>query len=221
VSGVFSWQSPSSRLVLTAVLDTLAEHGWEGLTAAEVEARAGPAGPVLGDSPDLESLVVAALEEVDVFPEPRPTGDLRDNLRALLAKWRNAASRDERIVAALISPALRRPRLRAALWEALDGPLNRYVAAVMAPVSRRHDLPEGHVQTLCWVLRGLVLDRLRSGPRSAVDIDGLVDFLVAGLKGATPWGAQRGEQLSPDRDGWSRSRPTERKDDGGEDSRRR
>jgi hypothetical protein len=182
MSAVFDWQSPSARLVLTAVLDTLAVHGWEGLTAAEVKARAGSAGPVLGDSPDLESLVVAALQQVDLFPEPRPTDDLREDLRALLAPWRNASAHDERIVATLISPALRCPRLRAALHEALDGPLNRHVAAVVAPASPRHDLPPGLAQTLFWVLRGLLLDRFRSGPRSAVDIEGLVDFLVAGLR---------------------------------------
>jgi hypothetical protein len=61
-------------------------------------------------------------------------------------------------------------------------------------------LPPGHVQTLFSVLRGLILDRLRSGPRSAADIDVLVDFLVAGLQGATPCGAQREQQLSPDPD---------------------
>jgi len=182
MSAFFDRQSPSSGLVLTAVLDTLAEHGWDGLTAAEVKARAGSAGPVLGDSPDLESLVVAALPRVDLFPQPRTTGDLHEDLRTLLAPWRNAPDRDERIVAALISPALRRPRLRAALHEAMDGPLNRSVAAVVAPASKGHDLPPGLIQTLFWVLRGLLLDRLRSGPRSAVNIEALVDFLVAGLR---------------------------------------
>jgi AcrR family transcriptional regulator len=197
---IFGGESPSSRLVLAAVLDTLADHGWEGLTAAEVRARAGPAGPVLGDSPDLESLVVAAVHQVDVFPEPRPTGNVRDDLHALLGAWRNVPARDERIVATLISPALRRPRLRAALQEALDGPLNRQVAAVVAPASRARDLPPGLVQTLFWVLRGLLLDRLRSGPRSAVDLELLVDFLIAGAR------------LDP--------RDDPRKDEGGQGSRR-
>jgi hypothetical protein len=182
MSAVFDWQSPSSRLVLTAVLDILAELGWEWLTTDEVKARAGSAGPVLGDSPDLESLVVAALQRVDLFPEPRPTGDLREDLRALLAPWRSAPARDERIVATLISPALRRPRLKAALQDALDGPLNRRVAAVVAPAGQGHHLPPGLVQTLFWVLRGLIMNRFRSGPRSAVDIDLLVEFLVAGLQ---------------------------------------
>jgi len=180
------------------VLDALAEHGWEGLTAAEVKARAGSVGSVLGDSPDLESLVVAAVQRVDLFPEPRPTGDLREDLRALLAPWRSAPARDERIVATLISPALRRPRLKAALQEALDGPLNRHVAAVVAPASQSHRVPPGLVQTLFWVLRGLILDRFRAGPRSAVDLDVLVEFLIAGLQAATPCAARREQRFSID-----------------------
>jgi hypothetical protein len=42
-------------------------------------------------------------------------------------------------------------------------------------------MPAHSVHTLCWVLRGLSLDRLRAGPRLPVDLDRLVDFLVAGL----------------------------------------
>ncbi|MGN6761547.1 MAG: hypothetical protein ACTHJI_09505 [Leifsonia sp.] len=43
-------------------------------------------------------------------------------------------------------------------------------------------MPQSALQTLNWLLRGLVLDRLRSGSRSAVDLDALADFLVAGLE---------------------------------------
>ena len=44
------------------------------------------------------------------------------------------------------------------------------------------NVPQSALQTLSWVLRGLMLERLRSGSRSAVDLDLLVDFLVAGLE---------------------------------------
>ena len=188
---MFTWQSPSSRLVLTAALDTLAELGWDALTVDEVRSRAGSAGAALDDKLDLEALVIAALEHVDLFPAPQPTGDLRRDLRRLLDPWRTAPGPQERIVAALLSPAVLRPRLRVAVYEALDGPLNRNIAAVLAHAHDWHDIPPGLVQTLCWVLRGLLVDRLRSGPRSAVDLDLLADFLMAGVQGRTQAGGPR------------------------------
>jgi hypothetical protein len=182
MSEFFSWRSPSSRLVLGAVLDALAELGFDGLTVAEVKTRSGAAGPALGDSPDLESLVVAALEHVHLFPAPDPTGCLRQDLRTLLEPWRTSLGRDERAVAAVLSAAVRRPRLKVAVDEAFDRPLRHAVAAVVARAAGHGEVPPRLVQTLCWVLRALLVDRLRSGPRSPVDIDLLVEFLVAGLE---------------------------------------
>ena len=49
MDGGFSWHSPSSRLVMDAVLDILAEVGYDGLTVHEVKARAGKAAPALGE----------------------------------------------------------------------------------------------------------------------------------------------------------------------------
>jgi hypothetical protein len=185
MSAFFSWESPSSRLVLSGVLDLLAEHGYEGLTVAEVRARAGAAGPGLGDSPDLEALVIAALKEVRLFPAPEPTGQLRQDLRKLLNPWRRAPSPDERAIAAVLSVAVWRPRLKVALYEAFDRPLMHAVAAIVARGAMQQEVPPRLVQTLCWVLRGLTLDRLRSGPRPPIDLDLLVDFLVTGLTSAS------------------------------------
>jgi hypothetical protein len=183
MTDVFSWHSPSSRLVINGVLDTLADLGYDGLTIDEVKTRAGAAGQVLGDSLDLEALVIAALEHVELFRPRTPTGDLRRDLRSLLDVWRHALSRDERVIAAVLSAATVRPRLRVAVHEAFDRPLTHAVAAVVARSSGPGDMSPRTIQTLCWVLRGLIVDRLRSGPRSLVDIEILVDFLMAGLNG--------------------------------------
>jgi hypothetical protein len=178
---VSSCQSPSSRLLLTVVLDILAELGYDGLTETEVRARAAEAGPALRDFPDLEALAVAALGHVELFRPPTPTGDLRQDLRSLLQLWREAPSRDERVIAAVLSASMWHPRLRVALHEALDRPLRHAVAVVVARSSASGEIPPAAIQTLCWVLRGLLVDRLRSGPRSSIDLERLVDFLVAGL----------------------------------------
>jgi hypothetical protein len=63
--------------------------------------------------------------------------------------------------------------------------LTHAVAAIAARATGESDVPSRLIQTLCWILRGLMTDRLRSTPRSAVDIDLLVGFLMAGLQAAS------------------------------------
>ena len=53
------WKSPSSRLVLRAVLDVLAERGYSGLTVDAVAVRAGAAAEALDEATDVDDLVVA------------------------------------------------------------------------------------------------------------------------------------------------------------------
>jgi hypothetical protein len=189
---VFSWQSPASRLVLDAVLDSLAEAGCRGLSVDEIRRRSGAAGPVLEESPDLDALVIAALEHVHVFAAPAPTGDLRRDLRELLEPWRGPLSKNERVVAALLSAAMWSPRLKVAMHEAFDRPLMNAVSTVVATAQRNGQIPAQAVHTLCWVLRGLMVDRLRSRPRAAVDIEFLIDFLMAGLQLSATNGAVDG-----------------------------
>jgi hypothetical protein len=176
----FDWDSPSSRLVLDGVLDILVESGYQGLTLDEVKVRAGPAARALGSLPEVDALVTAALSSIELLQPPLPTGSLRGDLRALVRPWRNRRTRDELIVGSVLSAALHRPELGEAIALALDRPVARAVGTVLS----RH-LPPGEVparvQTLNWLLHGLILDRLRHGSRSAVDLDQLVEFLVAGL----------------------------------------
>jgi Bacterial regulatory proteins, tetR family len=174
-----SWDSPSSRLVLRAALEVLAERGYHGLTVEAIAVRAGSAAEALGDSPDLDGLVVAALSGVELFAVPPATGSLRGDLRALLNPWRNPRTADEMAVAAVLSAAEWHAPLKSAASQALDRPLAQTLGTVL---TRQRDVPQSALQTLNWLLRGLVLDRLRSGSRSAVDLDSLVDFLVAGLE---------------------------------------
>jgi hypothetical protein len=100
-----SWDSPSSRLVLRAVLEVLAERGYQGVTAEVVAVRAGAAAEALGESPDIDDLVITALSGVELFGVPPATGSLRGDLRALLNPWRNPRTADEMAVAAVLSAA--------------------------------------------------------------------------------------------------------------------
>jgi hypothetical protein len=181
VNSGLDWESPGSRLVLRAVLDVLAERGYHGLTVDAIVARAGAAAEALGDSPDLDELVVTALSGVELFGVPPATGSLRGDLRALLNPWRNPRTADEMAVAAVLSAAEWHGPLKVAAANALDRPLAQAIGTVLTR-ARDRAVPQSALQTLSWLLRGLVLDRLRSGSRSAVDLDALADFLVAGLE---------------------------------------
>ena len=102
------------------------------------------------------------------------------------------------MAAAVLSAAASRPRLRAAVYEALDRPLIRTIGAVVARAAEQGQVPPQVVHTLCWVLRALHIDRLRSGPRPATDLDLLTDYLLAGLSlGTSADRATHREEASP------------------------
>jgi hypothetical protein len=175
------WDPRGSRLVLQAVLDVLIDDGYDGLTAEAVARRAGVAEPALGLAPDMEELAVAALEPIKLYHAPVPTGSLRDDLRALLEAWRNPRTVDEMAVTAVLSAAEWHPRLKAAVTRSLDRPLGQAVGTMLNRAAGP-DIPQAALQTLGWVLRGLALERLRSGARSVVDLDHLAGFLLAGIE---------------------------------------
>ena len=174
-------ESPGPRPEWRAVLDALAEFGYEGLTVEAIARRAGPSAAALGAAPEVEELVATAIAQLELFAAPPPTGTLRGDLRALLNPWRTPRTTDERAVAAVLSAAEWHPPLKAAVAQALDRPLNRAMATVLTRAAE-HAVPQAALQTLNWLLHGLVLERFRAGSRSAVDIDALVDFLLAGVE---------------------------------------
>jgi AcrR family transcriptional regulator len=196
----FDWTSPASRLVLQAALDTLLDLGYDGLTVEEIKTRVGSAGEALPDDTDIDALLVAALERLQLFGEQQPTGDLRQDLHRLLRPWRGPATRDEHIVGALLSVAHLHPRLKEALAEVVDRPLNQIVGAAVARATERGQVPVEVAQTLSWVLRALQIDRLRSGPRSQVDIDRLVAFLINGVTGDIAPGGSAASQSTRSHD---------------------
>lgn len=180
MAGRFDWQSPSSRLVLTAALDLLAERGYEGLTVQELRSRSGLAEPALDDDLDLDALMIVALEHVRVLAAPPPTGSLEGDLQALLEHWRVPRTRDELVLTAVLSAAEWNPHLKQAVAETLDRQVAQAVGAVLGRVLTG-GAALSRIQTLGWVLRGLMLERLRTGPRSDADLHALVTFLLHGL----------------------------------------
>ena len=206
MDGPYRSDSPSTRLLFDAVLDVLAERGFSGLTVLAIQSHAGAAGRALDESVDVEEVVVAALETVQLWRTPAPTGSLRGDLHALLQGWRNPRTRDDMAVAAVLSEAEWRPRLGEAVSVAVDRPLAQAIGNILSRADELHD-SEGAAQTLSWLLRGLLLERLRHGARSVVDLERLVDFLLAGLAGQFAGdvpGSRDGFQGLPGRDGTRR-----------------
>ncbi len=173
--------------MLRAVLEALVDHGYAGVTRETIALRAGAAAAALGEDPDIEDLVATAISGVELFGTPPSTGSLRGDLRALLNPWRSPRTADEMAVAAVLSDAEWHAPLKAATAQALDLPLAQALGTVLSRAAGG-EAPPSALQTLSWVLRGLMLERLRSGSRSAVDLDLLVDFLVAGLERQAPAG---------------------------------
>ncbi|MGZ4622221.1 MAG: hypothetical protein ACXVGD_08975 [Blastococcus sp.] len=79
-----------------------------------------------------------------------------------------------------------------AVQDALDRPVSQAIGAVLS--HHLSDPVAAHrVQTLSWLLRGLILERLRTGARTPVDLERLIDFLIDGL------GADQAAERRPDR----------------------
>jgi hypothetical protein len=170
-----------------AVLGALAAHGYEALTIDLIQHRAGATAPSLDPTVELGDLIAAALAHVRLFATPAPTGSLRGDLRPLLRPW-EGDGRDARAIAAVLSAADRRPALQEAVVEALDRPLAQALGSILVRAAATGErIPLHRLQTLNWILRSLALDRLRaSAPRSRVDLDQLIDLLLAAVDRTGP-----------------------------------
>jgi hypothetical protein len=170
-----------------AVLGALAAHGYEALTIDLIQHRAGTTAPSLDPAVELEDLITAALAHVRLFATPAPTGSLRGDLRLLLRPW-EGDGRDARAIAAVLSAADRRPALQKAVVEALDRPLGQALGSILVRAATTGERISPHVLlTLNWILRSLAFDRLRaSTPRCGVDLDQLIDLLLAAVDRTGP-----------------------------------
>jgi hypothetical protein len=168
-------------VVLVAVLDALADHGYEALDVDDIRFRAGVVGHVLDPGIDLERLVVAAITTVRLFETPEPTGGLKGDLVALLHSWRGGRDRQARAVMAVLSAAQWSPPLQLAVTEALDRPLRQALGViVMRAQVAGEPVPAVRLHALAWVLRSVAVDQLRTGSaRTPIDLEQLVELLLA------------------------------------------
>jgi hypothetical protein len=181
VTGSWAGDFPGSRLALQAVLDALADSGYEALSVEEIQHRVSRVGGVLGMPVDLEHLVATAIEQVRLFRTPEPSGSLKGDLLILLRPWLAGQDRQARAVGAVFSASQWSPRLQEAVIEALDRPLKQALGVIL---SRARVVGEGipahRLHALNWILRSVAVDRLRTpAARSPIDLEQLIDLLLA------------------------------------------
>ncbi|MGY1604083.1 TetR-like C-terminal domain-containing protein [Geodermatophilus sp. SYSU D00815] len=127
----------SEQLVAVAV-DILAEEGWGRLNSDRIaaRARAGKAG-IYRRWPTMAALARHAVGRFTLVDLPEDAGSVRGDLAALVARWSQPLSREERAAASLVGAARHDEDLRAGLDAALVQPLAAAVGELGARAAAR------------------------------------------------------------------------------------
>ncbi|MGY1815398.1 TetR-like C-terminal domain-containing protein [Blastococcus sp. SYSU D00820] len=175
----------SEQLVSVAV-DILADEGWGKLNSDRVaaRARAGKAG-IYRRWPTMAALARHAVGRFELVSTPADTGSLRGDVRALVERWREPLSREERAAASLVGAARHDEDLRAGLEAALVEPLAAAVAEIgMRSAARGHEVPEARLALLGSVLEAFWWQRFTTagdGAMLAEHVDRVVDEVLVPL----------------------------------------
>ncbi|WP_456920225.1 TetR-like C-terminal domain-containing protein [Geodermatophilus sp. SYSU D00708] len=151
-----------SDQLLSVAVDILAEEGWGRLNSDRVaaRARAGKAG-IYRRWPTMAAMARSAVGRFTLVRVPPDTGSLRDDLAALVDRWRRPLDREERATASLVGAARHDEDLRAGLDAALVQPLAAAVAEIGARQAHRgQDVPEARLALLGSVLEAFWWQRL-------------------------------------------------------------
>ncbi|MGY1709228.1 TetR-like C-terminal domain-containing protein [Geodermatophilus sp. SYSU D00758] len=160
-----------SEQLLTVAVDILAEDGWGKLNSDRVaaRARAGKAG-IYRRWPTMAAMARHAVSRTAVVAAPVDTGSLRNDLAALVDRWRRPLDREERAVASLVGAARHDDELRAGLEAALVQPLAAAVAEIGARAEARGEgLPPARLALLGSVLEAFWWQRFTAGAGPMAD----------------------------------------------------
>ena len=144
-----------SEQLLSVAVDILADEGWGRLNSDRVaaRARAGKAG-IYRRWPTMAALARQAVGQFNLVPIPDDEGSLPGDLAALVARWSQPLSREERAAASIIGAARHEEELRHGLDAALVQPLRAAVAEIGSRAATRGE----HVTTRRLSLLGSVLE---------------------------------------------------------------
>ncbi|MGY1642868.1 TetR-like C-terminal domain-containing protein [Geodermatophilus sp. SYSU D00703] len=171
-----------SDQLLSVAVDILAEEGWGRLNSDRVaaRARAGKAG-IYRRWPTMAAMARSAIGRFTLVRVPPDTGSLRDDLAALVDRWRRPLDREERATASLVGAARHDEDLRAGLDAALVAPLAAAVAEIGARhADRGHEAPESRLALLGSVLEAFWWQRFTSanGVMTAEQVRHVVDEVL-------------------------------------------
>ena len=176
-----------SEQLLSVAVDILADEGWGKLNSDRVaaRARAGKAG-IYRRWPTMAAMARSAVGGFTLVDVPPDQGSLREDLAALLDRWRRPLDREERAAASLVGAARHDEDLRAGLDTALVGPLAEAVGTIGARAADRGQaIPAARLALLGSVIEAFWWQRYTSdrGAMSRGDVlrvlDGVLLPLVA------------------------------------------
>jgi AcrR family transcriptional regulator len=175
-----------SEQLLAVAVDILAEEGWGRLNSDRVaaRARAGKAG-IYRRWPTMAALARAAVGRFRLVAPPEDTGSVRGDLRSLAERWTVPLDREERAAASIVGAARYDEQLRAALDEALVGPLSEAVALIGERAEARGEaIEENRLALLYSVLEAFWWQRFTAagdGAMIADQVDRVVDEVLCPL----------------------------------------
>ncbi|MFW3172559.1 TetR-like C-terminal domain-containing protein [Geodermatophilus sp. CPCC 206100] len=182
-----------SDQLLSVAVDILAEEGWGKLNSDRVaaRARAGKAG-IYRRWPTMAAMARQAVGRFSLVHVPPDTGFLRDDVCALVDRWRRPLDREERATASLVGAARHDEDLRAGLDDALVRPLAEAVATIGARAAERgEEVPQLRLALLGSVLEAFWWQRFTSasGVMSTEQLRRVVDDVLLPILQPAPEGA--------------------------------
>ncbi|MDO5644513.1 MAG: TetR/AcrR family transcriptional regulator [Dermabacter sp.] len=153
--------------IVNAVLSTLADGGYAHLTTAAVAERAGVSKATLYRRwPSKRDLILAAAAQIAADTEPTDEGSLRDQLRALLNRKREALSgRVGATLIVLIGEAAHDPELTAVLRESVFDPTHRHLLVILERAeSRGERVSPLAAEPAAHLIVGTILSTIAFGP---------------------------------------------------------
>lgn len=174
-----------SEQLLSVAVDILADEGWGKLNSDRVaaRARAGKAG-IYRRWPTMAAMARSAVGGFTLVRVPPDQGSLRDDLAALLDRWRRPLDREERAAASLVGAARHDEDLRAGLDTALVRPLAEAIATIGARAADRgQEVPAVRLALLGSVIEAFWWQRYTSdrGAMSREDVLRVLDEVLLPL----------------------------------------
>ena len=171
-----------SEQLLSVAVDILADEGWGKLNSDRVaaRARAGKAG-IYRRWPTMAAMARTAVARFTLVRVPADQGSLRDDLAALVDRWRRPLDREERAAASLVGAARHEEDLRAGLEAALVRPLAEAMQTIGARQAERgQEVPAARLALLSSVVEAFWWQRytFAHGPMSREEVQRVLDEVL-------------------------------------------